>query len=70
MSATLFGQLMEHIIHALEKNGYDPYKQLIGYLKTGNPAYITRQDEARTLIRQLDKSTVQRYIETRYKNSK
>lgn len=69
MSSALFDQLLEHIIYTLEKNGYDPYIQLIGYLKTGNPSYITRQDDARNLIQQLDKDSVSGYIEARYKKS-
>ena len=50
MENTPFDQLMQHIVHTLEKNGYDPVLQLEGYLKTGDPTYITRSDDARKLI--------------------
>lgn len=66
MENTPFDQLMQHIIHTLEKNGYDPVLQLEGYLKTGDPTYITRSDDARKLIQQLDITRVEQYIKTHF----
>lgn len=66
MENTPFDQLMQHIIHTLEKNGYNPVFQLEGYLKTGDPTYITRSDDARKLIQQLDITRVEQYIKTHF----
>lgn len=66
MENTPFDQLMQHIIHALEKNGYNPVLQLEGYLKTSDPTYITRSDDARKLIQQLDFTRVEQYVQTHF----
>lgn len=42
--------------------GYDPGAQLTGYLKTGNSAYITRQGEARNLIKEINPAVIKRYL--------
>ena len=54
MENTPFDQLMQHIIHTLEKNGYNPVFQLEGYLKTGDPTYITGYNNARNLMSKLE----------------
>ncbi len=40
---------------ALEERGYDPVAQLVGYLMSGDPTYITSHREARSLIRTIDR---------------
>ena len=42
--------------------GYDPVAQLTGYLKTGNLAYITRQDGARKLVSEINPAVIKRYL--------
>lgn len=54
---------------ALKEKGYNPINQLVGYLLSGDPAYITSHGNARTTIRQLERDElleelVQRYLET------
>lgn len=60
---TTFLKKTEIIIHALQKAGYDPYAQLRGYLSTGDPTYITRQDNARALIAELDIEELRKYLQ-------
>ena len=40
---------------AMEEKGYNPVNQLVGYLLSGDPAYVTRYKEARSLIRKLER---------------
>lgn len=40
---------------ALEEKGYHPINQIVGYLLSGDPAYIPRYKDARNLIRRLDR---------------
>lgn len=47
--------VLEQVYQALEEKGYNPLDQLVGYLMTGDPAYITSHREARMLIKQLDR---------------
>jgi len=41
------------VAQALREKGYDPNQQIVGYLMTGDPTYITSHNQARTLIRSL-----------------
>lgn len=40
---------------ALKEKGYNPLNQLVGYLLSGDPAYITNHLNARSLIRQVER---------------
>ncbi|MRG86688.1 IreB family regulatory phosphoprotein [Salinibacillus xinjiangensis] len=40
---------------ALQDKGYNPINQIVGYLLSGDPAYIPRHKEARNLIRKLER---------------
>ena len=42
------------VYNALREKGYDPVSQIIGYVLSGDPTYITTHHNARTLIRRLD----------------
>jgi uncharacterized protein (UPF0297 family) len=43
------------VYEALEEKGYNPINQIVGYLLSGDPAYIPRHKDARTLIRKVDR---------------
>lgn len=43
------------VFDALEEKGYNPINQLVGYLLSGDPAYITSHKNARNLIRKLER---------------
>lgn len=53
---------MDRIVKALKDAGYDPYMQLYGYLETGDDSYITRKDNAREEIRELDREMVREFM--------
>ncbi|WP_270179395.1 IreB family regulatory phosphoprotein [Alkalihalobacillus sp. CinArs1] len=40
---------------ALQEKGYNPINQIVGYLLSGDPAYIPRHNDARSLIRKLER---------------
>ena len=40
---------------ALREKGYNPINQLVGYLISGDPAYITSHKQARSLIRRVER---------------
>ena len=54
--------LMKRIITAIEDAGYVPYDQLTAFLKTGDDRYITRRDNARNLIREVDQKELRKYL--------
>ena len=58
-----FEQTFSVIVDAIKEAGYDPYVQLVGYLKTGQDYYITRTKNARALIKNVEKDELQRYLD-------
>ena len=65
-----FENLIHKVIAAMENAGYDPVAQFTGYLQTGDETFITRTNEARTIVRSLDKEQIAAYIDKNYKSSK
>ena len=43
------------VYSALEEKGYSPINQMIGYILSGDPSYITSHNNARTMIRELER---------------
>lgn len=48
-------QILFQVYEALMEKGYDPINQIIGYILSGDPTYITSHNNARTLIRQTER---------------
>ena len=62
MEQAEFEKCISKIAQALSAAGYDPCAQLTGYLQTGDETYITRQGNARAIIKTLDKEMIAQYI--------
>ena len=43
------------VFHALEDKGYDPIDQIIGYILSGDPTYITSHLDARSIIQSIER---------------
>lgn len=54
---------LNQIADSIRGAGYDPYTQLYGYLSTGNDSYITRQGNARNLIKNVDRTALEAFIQ-------
>lgn len=48
-------EILRQVYNALKEKGYNPINQLVGYLLSGDPAYITSHGNARSLIRRLER---------------
>lgn len=48
-------QTMLQVYRALEEKGYNPINQLVGYILSEDPTYITTYKNARALIRRIDR---------------
>jgi len=46
------------VYNALEEKGYNPINQIVGYLLSGDPAYIPRHNNARSIIRKLERDEI------------
>ncbi len=49
---------LKDVSEILEERGYDPINQIVGYLISGDPGYISSYKEARTKISKLDRTKV------------
>lgn len=48
-------QILTTVYQALKSKGYNPINQLVGYLLSGDPAYVTSHGNARNLVRRLER---------------
>lgn len=48
-------EIIEVVYQALKAKGHDPILQLVGYIISGDPTYITSYNNARSLIRRLER---------------
>ena len=47
--------ILMSVYASLKEKGYDPINQIVGYLISGDPTYITSYNNARSLIRRLER---------------
>ena len=50
--------ILMYVYHALQAKGYDPITQLVGYIISGDPTYITSYNAARSLICRLERDEI------------
>ena len=46
---------IKNVKDALEEKGYDPVNQIVGYVMSGDPTYITSYNDARSIIKKIDR---------------
>lgn len=51
-------QVLLQVFSALEEKGYNPINQIVGYLLSGDPAYIPRHKDARNIIRKIERDEI------------
>ncbi len=66
------GEILAKVYAALTEKGYNPISQIVGYIMSGDPTYITSHQSARSLITKLERDEileelVQVYIESKLK---
>ena len=52
------GETLVNVYRALDAKGYNPINQMVGYVLSGDPAYIPRHDDARNKIRRFDRDDI------------
>jgi len=63
-------KIIRNVCASMEEKGYNPINQLVGYLLSGDPAYVTSHNDARSQIRKLERDElieelVRFYLEAR-----
>ena len=46
------------VYEALSEKGYNPINQIVGYILSGDPSYITSYNGARSLVRKLERDEI------------
>lgn len=64
--------ILKDVYEALKEKGYNPINQIVGYIMSGDPTYITSHKNARSLIMKVERDEIlevlfENYIETQLK---
>jgi uncharacterized protein (UPF0297 family) len=63
-------EVLNNVYEALQEKGYNPINQIVGYLLSGDPAYIPRHKDARSLIRKIERDElIEELVKSYLKNS-
>ena len=62
-------QTMRTVYNALKEKGYNPINQIVGYILSEDPTYITTHNNARSLIRRLDRDELLQALVKNYLKS-
>ena len=65
-------EILAEVYNALSEKGYNPVSQIVGYIMSGDPTYITSYKNARSLIMKAERDEIievllENYIETKLK---
>lgn len=58
--------ILASVYNSLKQKGYDPINQIVGYILSEDPTYITNYNNARTLIRKLDRDELLQELVKQY----
>ena len=58
--------VLENVYESLTEKGYNPVNQLVGYIISGDPAYITSYNDARNQIKKIDRNELVEELLTKY----
>ena len=58
--------ILTAVYNALQEKGYNPINQIVGYILSEDPTYITNYNNARSLIRKLDRDKLRQELGKKY----
>jgi len=62
-------QILTQVYDALREKGYNPINQIVGYILSEDPTYVTTHNNARSLIRRIDRDDLLHTLVNSYLNS-
>ena len=63
-------EVLERIYEALNEKGYNPISQIVGYIMSGDPTYITSYKGARSLVMKVERDEILEELMRNYVESK
>jgi len=64
----LIEQTIKEVVEILEERGYNPINQIVGYLMSGDPGYISSHKEARNKLTKFDRTSILEVLVKKYVN--
>ena len=61
--------VIERVYEALTEKGYNPVNQIVGYIMSGDPTYITSHNNARSLIMKVEREELVEELLKEYINT-
>ncbi len=58
--------VLQSVYEALEEKGYNPVNQIVGYIMSGDPTYITSHNNARSLIMKVERDEIVEELLVKY----
>ena len=58
--------ILEEVFNALSEKGYNPVNQIVGYIMSGDPTYITSHKNARSIIMKAERDELVEELLTEY----
>jgi len=62
-------RILTGVYDALREKGYNPINQIVGYILSEDPTYITNHNNARSLIRKIDRDELLHVLVKSYLNT-
>ena len=62
----MVGKTISEVVEALKTRGYDPIDQIVGYLMSGDPGYISSYKDARSRIQEIDRAKIVEILLTEF----
>ena len=59
-------EILSSVYNSLMVKGYNPINQIVGYILSEDPTYITNHNNARTLIRKIDRDELLQVLVRKY----
>ena len=59
-------EILSSVYDSLTEKGYNPINQIVGYILSEDPTYITNHNQARTLIRKVDRDELLQILVRNY----
>ena len=63
-------EVLERVYEALSEKGYNPISQIVGYIMSGDPTYITSYKGARSLVMKVERDEILEELMRNYVESK
>ena len=62
-------ETLKDVYQSLEERGYNPTNQIVGYLISGDPGYISSYNDARSKIQEIDRAKIVEILLTEFQSN-